>query len=335
MPVSIFQDIQQEDFWSVGVRSFGHSLLYLKALKQGTRVWYTVTRDVNGKILDWSFASGHRIQGQHPAVFELGRLTGKMHQLQLVVSLKKGERSALAFGQAFMNSSKLYAGFYDQGMYQIATVNQIMNLFQNPSPGVRYVLSELIQFVGAAVDNHELMINAILTLENTDQVKFADRRKNLLVWNRGTRIFVKELSSHSSTAHLGFSADEPTMRLEKSRLLLLSPEDASATGSPDAQETLAIQEAHHALSNPAITNDPVAKQKLLMDCQAWINEEGCSILGRCVAKIVTAFLHKDVAAARLNADKILAFSEGVPPPWKKEINIWETVARELANSSTP
>jgi hypothetical protein len=61
MPVSIFQDIQQEDFWSVGVPSFGHSLFYLKALTQGTRVNYTVIRDAYGNIYNWNFASGKAI----------------------------------------------------------------------------------------------------------------------------------------------------------------------------------------------------------------------------------------------------------------------------------
>jgi hypothetical protein len=257
-----------------------------------------------------------------------------MHQLQLAVSLTKEERSALAFGQAFMNSSIIYAGFYDQAMYQVATVNQIMQLFQNPSLSFRFVLFELIQFVGAAVDNHEAMITATRSLENTDQLKFVDRRKNLIIWNRGTQIFVKELSSHSAAVPPGFSTDKDAIRLEKSRLLLFSPDDASSTGSPGAQEIFAIRLFQRSLSNLAAMNDPVEKQYLLAGSQVLVKEEGCSVLGDSAAKIVMEFLQKDVTEARLNADKLLVFSEAVPPLWK-EIDIWEKLARDLANSSTP
>jgi hypothetical protein len=339
MPVSIFQDIQQEEFWDVGVRNYGHRLIYLKALAQGVRVSYIVTRNA-GNEYGWTFKDGRRIKGEHPRMGEFTHLNGTIQRLQLAMSLTSDERSALAFGEGFMNSSTIYAGFYTQSQEQTAIIKRVMSLFLfSPlSTNAQYVLFELIRLIEAATSNHELMITATVSQEGMDQINFVDRRRNLLVWNRGTRIFVKELTKHIALRLPGFSISKEILRLEKCRLFLISPADASINGSPDAQEIFAIKEAFRDLNTPAIMAGPTAKDDMRMACKALVDEPGSSLFAGYVAGIIIACLKQDesenwdetVKQATSNANALMEFSIGVPPLWKQEMDIWLKVALNFA-----
>jgi len=339
MPVSIFQDIQQEEFWDVGVRNYGHRLIYMKALTQGVRISYIITRDA-GYNYSWTFSGSHRIKGEHLGTDHFTQVTGKINRLQSAMSLTGAERSALAFGQRFMNSSIIYEGFYNQSQEQTATINRVMSLFSvSPlSTSTQYVLFELIGLIGAATSNHELMVTATVSQEGLDQIEFADRRRNLLVWNRGTRIFIKELSKHIALRLPGFSVSKDILRLEQCRLFLFSPADASMTGSPDAQEIFAIKEAFRDLNNPTIIAGPNAKNDMRMACKALVDEPGASLFAGYVAGIIIACLKQDetenwdetVKQATVNANSLMQFSMGVPPLWKQEMDIWLNVARNFA-----
>lgn len=88
IPVSTFQDQQQEEFWAVGVRNFGHSLLYRKALTQGVRVNYNVTRDA-ANVYHRTTAGAQRIRGQLPGWNEMSKAEDKMLTLRFSMNLNR------------------------------------------------------------------------------------------------------------------------------------------------------------------------------------------------------------------------------------------------------
>jgi hypothetical protein len=49
VPVSFYQDVQQEGFWAVLVRQFGNSVFQYRAVKEGSRLNYRVTDAAKGE----------------------------------------------------------------------------------------------------------------------------------------------------------------------------------------------------------------------------------------------------------------------------------------------
>jgi hypothetical protein len=42
--IMFYQDVQQDHFWDLAVRKFGHKILHHRSVKQGSRVYYAQYR---------------------------------------------------------------------------------------------------------------------------------------------------------------------------------------------------------------------------------------------------------------------------------------------------
>lgn len=168
-----------------------------------------------GNVYNYKLASAHTITGQHTPTRDLGKFARLIQHLQSASYLTQDERQALAFGHHFMYKSGLMGAFSDSAQQQDVAIKRITLLLQVPSENAQYVRLELIRLVGCAIDNHEIMVTSTVMLETASQLEFLDRRNKLLIWIRGTRIFLKPLSPVNLPALPNLLSDRELWRLEK------------------------------------------------------------------------------------------------------------------------
>ncbi|KAF4635704.1 hypothetical protein G7Y89_g2397 [Cudoniella acicularis] len=80
--ISVFQDVQQNEFWDIGIRAYGHGLIYGRALKQGNRYGMVPAQgDDNTKYI--REGDPIRIFGQHPNLRELQFVNERLNSLRV------------------------------------------------------------------------------------------------------------------------------------------------------------------------------------------------------------------------------------------------------------
>ncbi|CZR68810.1 uncharacterized protein PAC_18710 [Phialocephala subalpina] len=252
VPISAWEDMQQEQFWSIAVRKFGHGILHYRTPKAMARVVWTV-KDPNKKVL-WDAPSPPASGGQHVpanmALPENQEFRNTVEALELALyegkSMTPEEREAMHFGRAFLSSSSAETHFWDNSKEQRRHVNTIVdtltkiNLTPNSTTATRqHFLAILLSRIRKAIDNHQVMIASILSVENIAGVVYYNRRNNLLIWNRGTRAFLRELARTPSTAVANF--DQQLLELERARMYLFSPNDPASGLDTDNAEMQLLQ----------------------------------------------------------------------------------------------
>jgi hypothetical protein len=101
IPLSFYQDVQQEDFWSIAVRKLGHGLLQFRAVKEGAHIKYTLTDE---KTKGYRRSRAERISVSHPFPAIHWKLREKVKTLKEAQSLSPEDRTALQYGLSFLAS---------------------------------------------------------------------------------------------------------------------------------------------------------------------------------------------------------------------------------------
>jgi len=101
IPISFYQDVQQEDFWSIAIRKLGHGLLQFRAVKEGAHIKYTLT---DKKTRGYRRSRAERISVSHPFPAVHWKLRKSVKTLKEAQNLSPEDRTALQFGLSFLAS---------------------------------------------------------------------------------------------------------------------------------------------------------------------------------------------------------------------------------------
>jgi hypothetical protein len=99
IPISFYEDIQQEDFWSIAVRKLGYGLLQFRAVTEGAHIEYTLTDE---KAKGYRRSRAERISVSHPFPAIHWKFRKSVKTLKEAQNLSPEDRTALQFGLSFL-----------------------------------------------------------------------------------------------------------------------------------------------------------------------------------------------------------------------------------------
>ena len=140
----------------------------------------------------------------------------------------------------------------------------------------------LIGLIAESWEHHDGLITAVSYLEEINSSFYSDRRRNLLIWNRETRAFIRQLRAtirgeNEYTTRL----DKQILALEVCRMKLWSP-SSTINDVADLDEIQQLQNAH--------TSPPMARQI----CSQLLANNGRSVFAHTCAEVMICALDAGV-----------------------------------------
>lgn len=319
------------------VRQFGNNVFHYRALKEGSRVNYTVTHIAQGK---YKISDPVRFTEGDPLKIVNGQFKYSVKGLRAAINLTPEERDALKFGQRLVTRSELQETFWTDAVEQQASIQNITHLTASTSQAVstpdhvRQVYLAIFNSTQQAITSHERMIAGIMSQEATNDAIFSDRRKRLLAWNKGTRSFIRQLIRADAQNSLSLGAEE--LRMEQCRMALWNPNDENTRSGNDWLEITILQNARQVLRD----NHPDQCKHL---CTHLLGEDWRSVFAECAARTILFAVSKDVregwADRFMDLQKITSILEslraGAPAYWKNEVVALHTEVQRLLTTRDP
>ncbi|KAE9369944.1 hypothetical protein N431DRAFT_345678 [Stipitochalara longipes BDJ] len=321
IPISFYEDIQQENFWSV-VRQYGNCVFHYRALKEGARVQYTVMDIVDGKFKSKNTG---RFTEQSPIKILNGQFRSDVLGLMAAINLSPEEREALRFGVDLINSSDAQEKFWSLGVEQRRAIQRVKDAMAYASQNGAHPQLNLIifSFTTQAITHHGKMIINLKAQELANGTIYTDRRANFLAWNQGVRSFIRELVRKDPQGYTSAGVEE--LRLEQCWMYLWSLHDPNTRSGKDWLEFQILQNARQGIANGD-------KELCRSYCSRLIGEDWRSLFAECSARFILFILDKDVTAGLSdrvvelkNVASVLAkVLANAPPFWKDEVEALQT-----------
>ncbi|KAI9642678.1 hypothetical protein NHQ30_008409 [Ciborinia camelliae] len=345
IPASFYEDIQQQRFWDESVNRFGLKLLFYRALHHGTRTDFTVGASTSTPI-DFEPTSPVHVQavdpGFGPTLQSLQERLWNVRGVRNIEQITVSDRLAATFAVALVHSSMMENAFWTESRNQRQSIDVLFEHCQRDDilmeEKVEY-LEQLVDLVSTIVRNHEKTLDVLFVVHTVPQPNLAgvpneQRRRTLLSWNRGTRIFVSECRSEQLiTQEQATRLAEEAIALEICRMRLFTPDIATEVirDGPDFHE-LALLIQLRRLLNEDIDNQSADRRMQLSRiegrslfstlCLRFI-EIALFPRGEITSEERAAFVREAQGDHRVF--KILRLR--APKSWEVMFNIWEEVAR--------
>jgi hypothetical protein len=291
VPVSLYSDIQREDFWQLGVRNFGHMLLSYRHLQVGVQINIKLLPK-NGGGFRWVYGDPQRIGPYSrltaPAI-AMGRKLEELKAIDIgnLATLTPDELALLNFVKRLLLSSQVEGQLWTNSTAQRDTVQEIFKSIQQlgVQPQRKWqIFASIMNMIRQASENHDIMVASTSSLEAINGTSYTDRRKDLLAWNRGTRAFMQrmlEISRMSPDQSHTVLLNEDLHKLERCRMHLWYP-DSPIKDVPDYVEIEQLMRARHA------NVQGISIQECRDLCQTIRSVPGCSMTVQCCAEIILA-----------------------------------------------
>lgn len=230
VPVTFYQDIQQEEFWDVGVRTFGFPLLHYRSVGEGVQLKFNYHYNWISRKFQWSFAGTPvRVSGTQPFQDSPDTLQDKLSKLETMVASTPYQRAAINLGQEILRSSQEVDTFWDNFNKQEARVKDVF--FQICQPVINvgdrfYYMTNIARLISEATCFHHNMCLSVLYSDQATTIVDKEKRHRLLTWNKGCRQFVTEfLSFCTPDMHHDImeTLEHTLLQLETCRMKLFSP----------------------------------------------------------------------------------------------------------------
>ncbi|OWP02859.1 hypothetical protein B2J93_3439 [Marssonina coronariae] len=333
IPLSFYEDVHQEEFWSVAVRKFGHGIFHYRTRREGTRVQQT--RDpLTGKI---TARGGTRFRTFNQTFStQTNEFIASVESMEKLLDLRPSDRAAMRFGRSLILSSQAEEEFWENTASQEELAETAMTAMANASQAAstddnsRIVLTGLLQCMREAISNHQIQIAAIRSLETINNTRYPDRRAALRGWNRGTRVFLRKLKAVDTINAIDVEA--PLLDLEICRMYLYDPMDQSLQASEEFIEIQSI-----AFARAFFDDGELIQCRDL--CVGVLISPWCSIFAQCGAEAILFALDRDVSAGwderKAHLGRLVIRLEyciaGAPAAWKSH---WDILKTELVKPAS-
>lgn len=333
IPVTFYQDVQQDSFWDVGIRTFGFPLLYYRSVKEGVRVNFRHHYNWVTHKHVWALTSGPlRLPGFHPFPHASAAFQAKLQQLDMVLGQTPYQRAAKAFGEEIVKSSHEEHAFWDSASSQQRRIDMVQVLAARPQGDDeerRALFSEITMLLSEASYFHSNMAMSTIYSEQASGIAYNDRRRGLLRWNRGFRGFLQELIL---TRDPNIDPVNPTKwqdiiyAIEACRLALWSP-----INGPEGDEQ------HEYAQVQSMKNKVEGCEKI---CSLILEDMTASVFAKCCANITLCALESDsLHKLEWKKDKLndqIALLEKLRGydirNWLDPINEWGNLAIQMRDS---
>ncbi|KUJ10907.1 uncharacterized protein LY89DRAFT_252084 [Mollisia scopiformis] len=331
IPVQAWEDMQQEGFWDILVRKFGHGVLHYRQVREGAKITYTV-KDKKRKLYDQNL--GGRIQGLFSVQNQ--QYKSNFQAIQSAASMTPDERAALQFAWSLIASSEAEQEFWDNSTKQqtavdflIGSVNALMvNQFQPAQ--IQTIASSFLGLVRTAISNHEVMIAAIKSAEAANNTTYPNRRRTLLIWNRGTRTFMNRVLASRLLAAAGLNWTQQFLDLEACRMHLWDP-NIPGDGIPEDRFEL------ENLSTASGFCDAGQASACLATCNGIRADASNSIIANITCKVLLFDAYRNVfnlwPSRKTDLHQALEmlgyFAWAAPAPWQAYLGRLKTKGEQL------
>ena len=329
IPVTFYQDVQQHEFWDVGVRMFGLHLLHYRSVREGRRInyrhnfnwltWEHVYSQVGGPV---------KLPGSDlpfPAIS--AAFNTKLRQFETAIRSTPFQREAIGFGREMVRSAQEEQNFWTRYTEQEERVKQIFVQAARPralDEEPLELLTIMTKLISEASYFHSAMAMSIIDSEKASGTTNNERRLRILVWNRGCRRFIRyilDICALDTDRAQMVKLEDLVGSLESCRMCLWSP----VNGPPEAEDH---REYTEILS--AQQNDQGCRQI----CEKILGDSGSSVFARCCANIMMCNLEFDKVKGRLERRDILTqqitkletLQRLKITDWEAPINAWGTLA---------
>ena len=321
IPISFYQDIQQEDFWTV-VRQYGNRVFHYRSLNEGSRVQYTVQDAVQGWFKTTALG---RFNEKDPAKILNTQFRADVRGLAAAINLNFIERDALKFGIALVNSADAQEQFWNFSVEQVKATQGVKNTiaYAAQNPGVPQIYESIFDLIAQSIAHHGKMIINLRAQEDAKQTVYTDRRENLLTWNQGTRSFVRQIVRIDTQGT--FNSVKEELKLEQCRMFLWDPANLSTRSGMNWLEFQILQATRDAMAKDD-------KDVCRTYCNRLISEDWRSLFGELWARSLRFALDKDenagyagrLAELQNVANVLVKVLENAPPFWKNEVVALQT-----------
>ncbi|PBP21106.1 hypothetical protein BUE80_DR008027 [Diplocarpon rosae] len=333
IPLSFYEDVHQEEFWSVAVRKFGHGIFHYRTRREGTRVQQN-RHPLTGKI---RVKGGTRFQAfNQNFVAPTNDFIASVESMEKLLGLHPSNRAAMRFGRSLILSSQAEQEFWDNTVRQEGLVKTAITAVADASrlaptdENRRIVFTGLLECMRDAISKHEVQVAAIRSLESVNATQYPDRRAALKTWNRGTRVFLRNLKAVDTINVIDIEA--PLLDLEICRMYLYDPTDESMRATEDFVEIQSISFARAFFDEGEFT----LCRNL---CLGVLASPWCSIFAQCGAEAIVFALDKDVFPGwderKADLERLLLRLEyctaGAPATWKAH---WDILKTELVKPAS-
>lgn len=349
IPISLMEDVQQHNFWDVGVRNLGIQLIYYRVFKVGTRINYIWNEDKRRLVWEYPGYTKERSASIRTTIDQSVTTTASHVHL---ATLTPEQRILAEFGHSLMLSSSRESRFWEESKNKSDAMNNINEILyrdpkiRTPAQGLGVIFNSVLP---QAIQNHENMVTLTIDMENEKESLNSERRKSLLVWNKGTTSFVrrmiKEVQDDNPDTPIP-EAERFLIKLEKERLRLSNPNPAGDTTDSDELEFLKLQRCKQVLT----TSDPAmaVNQEMETLANAVLEDEDSTLFSIACAKILLAVLGRKIVQgwierARVGGEAMTTFAALVEVStvgdiwvfWKAEMNAWQAMLMQVARDGPP
>ncbi|CAG8955088.1 hypothetical protein HYFRA_00007103 [Hymenoscyphus fraxineus] len=346
--VYMLEQLQQEEFWESAVRQYGlrNVLEAHKPIKQSFKI--RTVKDSQGNDVP-SFLENRGWTETKDALTALAEELQRLTELTpvcisgsqyfyakvTIVTRSKDEKRPLIWGRDFLSQTIARDEFWStQHSDLMESVNDVMEIM---SKGKN--LKRVFPFLTHAVAAHEISVMSIVDLKDSaSQIpsSFQTQRRNLLIWNRGTRVFLNELAdlldSRKSTAAL---LDDISRPLEICRMYLVNPTEDVDSFLEDGDEAQVLLQECFAQA----TSGEEEQMDLARDTLKYIiSESRTTLFDRCCARILECGISSEPGTMtritqmiRVNEDIRYLYKQAkrCSPEWASLTKKWFGLARNV------
>ncbi|KAJ8060706.1 hypothetical protein OCU04_011011 [Sclerotinia nivalis] len=234
--VQFLEDVHNQDFWDLMVRSFGGRILQYRTIKEGTRIFYQP-----GSYKPFTIIKRDRLDpvSHDPYEHDEALMVKTILDVKTRTTHTPVEKKLMAFVTKIAESAKTGKAFWERMEVQVRTVREIIQVLvqskMNDSSGVykdwglmTTAVREVVELLVVAATNHERMVGFALERQKEHHgVDDIAAKGALLAWNRGTRGFNREVlekfGKKFKDGELGRKLNVSYNLLEKCQALLFAP----------------------------------------------------------------------------------------------------------------
>ncbi|KAK0104244.1 hypothetical protein ONS96_005336 [Cadophora gregata f. sp. sojae] len=261
VPVSLFEDIHSEDFWSAIMRAFGVSLFKLRVVNQASEATQTrrgvtsvskVTAFERVTLSKISSAVGTRFTGRNDLNKCFWRLVrdfnamdpAKRQTMEVAFAIKRSLEAVDQYWDSCQQLSTLGKAFASNN-HHISQLLATLTVTSTDRDKNRWLqlLRDQVNIVEQAVREHEGQVQAAETVAASRSFLDEERRGVLRAWNYDTRIFLRSVGKYLSDDIAAQSRiNTLENRLETTRVRSWHYLEPSAINSNDNRELLNLRE---------------------------------------------------------------------------------------------
>jgi len=326
--VSFFESIQQIDFWSVGVRKFGLDLI--RTSQFSPRMFSLRLRSTQGI----TYKGGPEVVKKRSlgksnfVTDDATKLEAKVQAIRLLAQQEPSLIAAMEYGQKILDQTSVKGNYATQADILEREMKSIFTAI-NQSSSLE-ILRNVLKPLDQARRAHEQMILSLERSERIGEAILLETRKDIVTWNRRTRIFVKLVRltypGSDNDMEAQYIEDEAIL-LEVCRMSLFKPRDNETNDPESFAEIQKLQNAVAAMRENQIN-------RTINLCDEIRSKMECSLFAYASAAILLAGIGRGTLDERFleagMGHKVLGLLQnkcGVA--WKEYVDIFMNMAKEV------